>query len=738
LNGLYRYLVFLWLLCVGPLFAVDMEELLPVDEAFVLSVSAPTRERIELNWRIVDGYYLYRHRTRVVVQSGFEAQTLQLPDGQKSIDEFFGEVETYRQQLQAVLPGNALSDSVNLEVHYQGCADLGVCYPPQKRTLAVSLPVASRPNSSGFPLNLPENSANGLNLPGLTSQTLPLPAEQAFNFEAIVDNGNRLLLRFSPAPGYYLYRDRTTLTLEGAMGISAGIVEWPQGQAYYDDHFGDVQVYFDPVDVVLPLLREHEQASDITLVAHFQGCQIDGICYPPMTRSIDLSLPAGEITALDKNENIATSTARSDDLDAIHIEAENAQRTRPPVAALSQLPLILLLALLGGLILNLMPCVLPVLSLKVLSLAQSGESWQNARAHALWYTLGVLCAFGVIGVGILALRATGQAVGWGFQLQQPWFVGALVYLMFAVGLSLSGVYTLGSRFLANSGQKLATRAGASGDFFTGMLACVVASPCIAPFMGPALAYAFIAPPVIALLVLMALGLGLALPFLLIGWIPALAQRLPKPGAWMETLKHVLAFPMYFTAVWLLWVLGHQRGPDAMALLLVGVVLLALGLWCFERNRWHSRRAGMVVAGILILLALLPLWGVTRLSAPSTVTTTEDNSVLAWSPETLERLRTDNRVIFVNMTADWCITCKANERNVLDSEAFKMALARFDAVYLRGNWTDVNPQISAFLEQHNAVGVPLYVVYGPGSEPQVLPAILTQSVVDRALQRAAGR
>ncbi|RBK47825.1 cytochrome C biogenesis protein, partial [Xanthomonas oryzae pv. oryzae] len=200
-------------------------------------------------------------------------------------------------------------------------------------------------------------------------------------------------------------------------------------------------------------------------------------------------------------------------------------------------------------------------------LAHSGESRGHARSHAIWYSLGVLVSFAAIGGLVIGLRAAGQAAGWGFQLQQPWFVAALAYLMFAVGLSLSGVFTLGTN-LGGIGQSLATRNGPLGDFFTGVLACVVASPCIAPFMGTALAYAFTAPALLAMLVFLALGLGLALPFLLIGFVPSLARRLPTPGAWMETLKQVLAFPMYLTAIWLLWVLGKQRGVDALALMLV--------------------------------------------------------------------------------------------------------------------------------------------------------------------------
>ncbi|MEE7566844.1 cytochrome C biogenesis protein, partial [Xanthomonas sp. Kuri4-3] len=412
--------------------------------------------------------------------------------------------------------------------------------------------------------------------------------------------------------------------------------------------------------------------------------------------------------------------------------AGNAQRSAPPHLQRNLLA-ILVLALLGGLVLNLMPCVLPILSLKVLGVAHSGESRSRARSHAVWYSLGVLVSFAAIGALVIGLRAAGQAAGWGFQLQQPWFVAALAYLMFAVGLSLSGVFTLGST-LGGMGQSLASRRGPLGDFFTGVLACVVASPCIAPFMGTALAYAFTAPALLAMLVFLTLGLGLALPFLLIGFVPSLARRLPAPGAWMETLKQVLAFPMYLTAIWLLWVLGKQRGVDALALVLVGATLLALGLWWFERSRWNSHRLGLGLSSAMLLLALVPVWGVTRLVPPRAQAAGE--GAVAYSPQMLDRLRAGNRVVFVNMTADWCVTCKANEKNVLGGAAFRDALRRVDAVYMKGDWTNVDPQISAFLDQHQAVGVPLYVVYGPGTPPTVLPTVLSEAIVEDALLRAA--
>ncbi len=739
--------------------AFSEADLLPVDKAFVLSAQAPQRDSVELDWKIAPGYYLYRHRISVKPGPGASAGPLTLPNGHRKHDEFFGEVETYRGQLEAVQsisPEDTLQ-TLTLEVRYQGCADAGVCFPPQKRTVTVTLPAASTrsdavppsPARGGLPGSAP-GSGPGLLGPAAAGavDNLPLPADQAFQFEAIVGDGNSLLLRFTPAPGYYLYRDRTSLALEGASGIRPGLPKWPAGKSHRDEHFGDVVVYFDQAEVTLPLQRSRTNAADVTLVATFQGCQTDGICYPPMTRRIKLALPAGKLTPADQasvsqllvpplasGSAVAGSpdtTAAADDAPRGNALADNALRTPPPEPRHNLLA-ILVLALAGGLVLNLMPCVLPILSLKVLGLAHSGESRARARSHAIWYSAGVLLSFAAIGSLVIALRAAGQAAGWGFQLQQPWFVAALAYLMATVGLSMTGVFTLGTS-LGGVGQSLASRTGRSGDFFTGVLACVVASPCIAPFMGSALAYAFTAPAALALLVFLALGLGLALPFLLIGFVPSLAQRLPTPGPWMETLKQVLAFPMYLTAIWLLWVLGKQRGVDAMALLLVGAVALALALWWFERSRWRSHRLGMTLSCAMLLLALVPVWGVTRLQAPTAAASSE--GAVAYSSAMLDRLRADNRVVFVNMTADWCVTCKANEKSVLSSDEFRDNLRRVDAVYMKGDYTNVDPQISAFLDEHQAVGVPLYVVYGPGAPPTVLPTVLTQAVAEDALLRAA--
>ena len=396
------------------------------------------------------------------------------------------------------------------------------------------------------------------------------------------------------------------------------------------------------------------------------------------------------------------------------------------------------LAFSGGLILNLMPCVLPMLSIKAIGLLESGEDRTRARNHAVFYTSGVLTSFAAIGLAIVALRSAGHSFGWGAQLQQPLFVGILVCVMVAVGLSMSGVVQFGTSF-GRYGEGLAARGGWIGEFFTGVLAVAVASPCIAPFMGTALAYAFAAPVFAAFLVFLMLGLGLSFPFLIIGFVPSVGRLLPRPGQWMETLKQILAFPMYLTAVWLVWVLAHQRGADAVGLALVAAVLLGLTLWWFERTR--HRAAWKRAFTILFALAVAaPLYELTRLEAPAPASVTAasgEQGTVTFSPETLASLRKEGRPVFVDMTADWCITCKANEKHILETSEFKELLKATNAVYMVGDWTDVNPTIQTFLDQYHSPGVPLYVVYSKsGGEGKQLPTVLTFALVREALVDAA--
>jgi thiol:disulfide interchange protein DsbD len=389
----------------------------------------------------------------------------------------------------------------------------------------------------------------------------------------------------------------------------------------------------------------------------------------------------------------------------------------------------LLLALGGGLVLNLMPCVLPVLSIKAIGLIESGENPARRRMHALMYTAGVLVSFAVLGTVIIVLKTA-----WGAHLQSPLVVAVLALVMLAVALSMSGVVQFGAT-LGNTGSSLANRSGPAGDFFTGVLAVVVASPCTAPFMGTALAYALVAPIASAICVFLALGVGLSLPFLAIGFVPALSRWLPRPGRWMETLKEVLAFPMYLTATWLAWVLAHQRGADAVGLLLVAAVLLAMTLWWFERSR-HRRLPSRALVALLALFTLAPLYYLATLPLAAQTAAAADG-IVAYSPAKLAELRKAGTPVFVDMTADWCVTCKANEHAVLDGDDFKALLKRTGAVYMKGDWTNEDPSISTFLQEYRSPGVPLYVVFPKdGGAGRKLPTVLTFSLVEQALAEAA--
>ena len=390
------------------------------------------------------------------------------------------------------------------------------------------------------------------------------------------------------------------------------------------------------------------------------------------------------------------------------------------------------LALLGGLILNLMPCVFPVLSLKALALLKAQDaSARTQRAQALAYTAGAVLSCVAAAAVLLALRAGGEALGWGFQLQSPVFIAALAYLMLAVGLSMSGVAELGGS-LMNTGASLAQKQGLSGSFFTGVLAVVVASPCTAPFMGSALGYAVTQPVIVALAIFAALGLGLALPFLLLGFVPSLARALPKPGAWMLTFKQVMAFPLYLTAAWLLWVLTRQAGADALGLVLMGCVAVAFAMWLYgrpQRGRWSI---------VFALLAVLAAAGVLASpflkngEAPAQQTAVDAHRE-PWSAARVAALRAEGKTIFVDFTADWCITCKVNERGALSSDAVKAAFAEQGVVTLVADWTRSDPAITEALAGFGRNGVPLYLVYLKGGEPRVLPQVLTPGNVLAALQ-----
>jgi len=693
--------------------------LLPVTEAYRLGADAATPGVLKLHWTIAPDYYLYRGRMEFKPGPGVTLGAPSFPDGEKHHDEYLGDVEIYHHGIDASVPYTLAPGTTRLTlgVQFQGCheVDPKICYPPHTEQLDLPVPAAGAATSAAAPAGGdPLGRALGtLGADKASAGGAALPAEQAFRLEALAQDPHHLLLRWTMPPGYYLYRDQTALRAPDAPGLALRPA-WPAGGVPKDDpHFGKVTVYFGRLELPVAVEGDLGGRGRLRVEASFQGCQDGGLCYPLMTRALDVDLGAGAAAG--------------------GTPVETAPETRPAGAPAEEggLALALLLALAGGLVLNLMPCVLPVLSLKAVGLLESGENPARLRRHALLYTAGVLASFVALGLAVTGLKAA-----WGVQLQQPLVVAALALVMLAVGLSMSGVVQFGAS-LGNAGAALANRAGPAGDFFTGVLAVVVASPCTAPFMGTALAYAFAAPRLHALAVFLALGLGLALPFLAVGFVPALARLLPRPGRWMETLKQVLAFPMYLSAAWLAWVLANQRGADAVGLLLAAAVLLAMTLWWFERSRGRGAGARALLLPLALLTAL-PLYWLAGLPRPVAAAAAQ-SGIVAYSPARLAELRKAGTPVFVDMTADWCVTCKANEHTVLDTAAFRALLARTGTVYMQGDWTDEDPAITAFLQAYRSPGVPLYVVFpAGGGAGRKLPTVLTPALVERALTEAARR
>jgi thiol:disulfide interchange protein/DsbC/DsbD-like thiol-disulfide interchange protein len=417
-----------------------------------------------------------------------------------------------------------------------------------------------------------------------------------------------------------------------------------------------------------------------------------------------------------------------------------------PAAAMmagSSVWLAMLFALLGGLILNLMPCVFPVLSIKVLSLVQQvGADARKVRLHGWVYLLGVVVSFLLMAGLLIALRAGGAQIGWGFQLQAPWVIGLLVYLFFLVGLNLSGYFEIGTGVMG-LGSRLLQRQGYSGSFFTGVLATLVAAPCTAPFMASAVGFALTQSSLVALAIFAALGTGMAAPYVLLCYSPRLLRMLPRPGAWMVRFKELLAFPMYASAIWLVWVLTQQAGASGVLVVLAGLLLLVFAIWLLR-----GLAGGLLRRRVLLGLALLagglavylPLSLATAVAGGGTDGAAAGRAEVnylgpvyePYSDARLAELLVEGPV-FVNLTAAWCITCKVNEAVALNRDGMRGAFAERQVNYLRGDWTNADPVISRLLESYGRSGVPLYLLYPGGAAPaQVLPQLLTEGIVRDAL------
>lgn len=503
-------------------------------------------------------------------------------------------------------------------------------------------------------------------------------------------------------PGWHTYTDPpgeaglpTTLEMTMPKGFTASKILWPKHETFKEDiltTYGYHGHFYLPMEITAP---ESITEKKVTLKAHATWLICKDICIPEQADfTVELPVAAdAKLTAHAAGIMAALETSTAPEGEMHFITA-------------------IIFALLGGIILNLMPCVFPVISLKALALVKKGSS-VRAGVEGLAYTAGVLLCFSALAIALLALRGGGEAIGWGYQMQRPEFVAALGLILFIIGLNLSGLFEL-PVVAGSTGITFTRKGGLRGSFLTGLLAALVATPCTGPFMAAALGFAITQPAWIAFLVFLSLGLGFALPFLLLGFFPHLLQLLPKPGAWMERFRQLLAFPMYAAAAWLAWVLAQQTGAYGIGIFLITAVTLAFLLWLLRSRAVLALALCAVIGAYSIHLQR----GMDKMDAS-----------VPYSPAALQSLLNEGKPVFLDATAAWCITCKFNETTTLSSKSVQDAFRARGITFMVADWTNKNPEITVLLERFGHSGVPLYVYFPPGKKPPVvLPQLLTPSTV----------
>ena len=578
------------------------------------------------------------------------------------------------------------------------------------------------PQDGEFALKIPLRSSTALNGAAFDAALKSQPADVAGAHQvALKDDGKRLAVRVAGLPvdvrgqPLELFPESPGVVVTAATPAKPGE---PVGARSWSQHWdGDVWTADVPVS---PERADSPEKMALVLVAGERGWRAEA---PVAGAWPALALPAGVSPALEA---------------ALKANA-NAGANAPPPAAPTAVPAstfvwALLGALIGGLVLNLMPCVFPVLAIKVLGFTQHADDRRAHRTSGLAYTAGVVLSFLALGALMLALRAAGQQLGWGFQLQSPAVVAALTVLFTVIGLNLAGVFEFGS-FLPSRLATLEARNPVANSFLTGMLAVAVASPCTAPFMGASLGLAVGLPAPQALLIFAAIGLGMALPYLAASWWPAVARLLPKPGAWMDTFRKFMAFPMFGTAVWLLWVLGQQTGIDGAGALLALLVVLALVLWALGlQGRTRTVLASVsIAAGALLASAIGP----NVIKMAEAATPVAETPGARWQPWSAERVQTAlgaGQPVFVDFTAAWCVTCQYNKKTTLASAEVLSAMDAAKVQTFRADWTRRDAAITAELQKLGRSGVPVYVLQAPGQAPVVFSEILSVTEVKDALGR----
>ncbi|MDZ4348883.1 MAG: protein-disulfide reductase DsbD [Xanthomonadaceae bacterium] len=710
---------------------IDPDDLLPVEQAFALTARLAAPDRIELRWEIAEGYYLYRHRLSVRDAQGFAPGELVLPEGKQYTDEFFGDVETYRDELIATLPITVEPGAAEavFQIGSQGCADIGVCYPPQRETVRLALsPIASAvAGAAPAPVKQPDaaqalfqalGAAPGQGVaqgtaPDGSSVALPLPPEQAFGFEAIAVSPGSLLLRFAPASGYYLYRDRSSFAIEGA-DIDMGEPAWPPATSHFDDHFGDVAVYFDEVEVPLAVIRlAAGPAQTARLTATFQGCQTDGICYPPMTRAIDVVLPAAMAT--DVGPAMAAPQAG----------AELAEDSRLAAALGGPDTAWTLLMFFGfGLLLAFTPCVFPMVPILSGIIAGAGDiSTRRAFTLSLVYVLAMALVFTLAGV-IAGLLGANLAAAF----QQPWILTAFALLFVALAFSMFGFYELQlpTSWQTRLAELSNKQSGGSliGVAIMGVLSALIVGPCVAPPLAAAVLYISQSrDPILGGLALFSLALGMGAPLLLFG--TAAGRWLPRAGAWMDAVKAVFGVTFLGLAIWMLdrfldpvWIMAM------VGALLVGCAVYLRALEPIEpgasgwKRLWKALGLMLLLAGAAQLIGAMaggrdlfqPLKGVFGGGA---VVEAKLNFAKVKSIDDLQTAiaaaNAAGKPVMFDFYADWCVACKEMEKYTFTKPEVHAALADF--VLLKADVTANDDIDQALMKHFGIIGPPATLWFG---------------------------
>ena len=729
---------------MGAAGAVEESDLLPVDEAFRLETRAPTRNRIEFHWTIAPGYYLYRERIGVQpVDSSFKFNPLELPPGKRKHDEFFGDVETYRGEVTAVLTGAAASgvDRIAFRVKSQGCADVGVCYPPQTRTVEVALPAeveAAPPAEAEAPVGaaqlfgaLQAASPAAGDAPAGTD-ALPLPAEQAFVFEAVATASDQVLARFTMPKGYYLYRDRTRVVSVAPSGgetgasFSAGALAWPEGVAHHDDHFGDVVVYFDQVEVPFPLVRSSTAAQSADVTFEFQGCQLDGICYPPMTRTVSVDLPAGAGATGATGTGATAARTTGAAIPAAAGAPAQSEQDRLAEALAGPNRFLTLLAFFGfGLLLCFTPCVFPMIPILSGIIAGAGENLGARRAFtlSLVYVLANAVVFTIAGIAAGLAGKNLQAL-----FQQPWILTGFALVFVALALSMFGFYELQlpSRWQTRLADVSNRQQGGSlgGVAVMGALSALIVGPCVAPPLAAAVIYiAEKQDPVLGGMALFALGLGMGAPLIAFGM--GAGQLMPRAGAWMDAVKRVFGVAFLLLAVWML----ERFLAPAWIMLMLAAIFIGSGVYLGALERlpegssgwrtlWKALGVLLLALGVMQLIGALggardylqPLQGVfggaghAQAEAPfKTIKSSADLD------RELAAANAAGKPVLLDFYADWCVACKEMEKYTFPRPEVQRELGRY--VLLKADVTPNDAVDQELLARFGLIGPPATLFFG---------------------------